>query len=48
MVGQRGTPIYEQAPLTFCELESRLATLKGHTFYGEFADSKYREDGAER
>jgi hypothetical protein len=40
--GKQGTPIADQAPAAFQELEAKLNSLKGRKFYGAILGDAYR------
>jgi hypothetical protein len=42
VAGDTGTPIAEQAPKAFKELEAKLSSLKGRKFYGVILGDEYR------
>jgi hypothetical protein len=42
VAGDTGTPIAEQAPKAFEELEAKLSSLKGRKFYGVILGDEYR------
>jgi len=40
--GEKGQPVFEQAPAAFDRLEAQLSSLKGRRFYGTAVDGEYR------